>query len=816
MKTLILSLLLLAAAYADTVPLTIEEQLADAESSYQNRNFQKAIEKFTPLLKHFGELEDTPKIADITFKLGRSNRRLGNFKEALELLHRAMNLHTEIGDQKGLGFDLTEIAIAHQRQGDYEEATTWAQKALVVHEQIRNLVGIAKTQEVFALIDYRKGDYEKSLEYFEKAASAARESGDKEVFGVILGNLGQVYWAKGEYPRALEFYKQAGELAVEMNDLNAIATNLANSALVHRAQGNLKQATAELEQSGKIFHQVGNRPLEANNFLNLGSLQLQFGNYATALDAYRKSLEMAKDLGDKGLESTVLFCIATVEREIGDYDSALTHVQQALALAEKIGAKSQVARCLGSLADISADQGNNRAALEHYKKALQLDREIGQSTIHFRLRQLGNQLAKLGEFDQALENYTEALSFEESNKLTAEAGLTYSVMGFVYRKQNDLVAADLALMKAIDLLQEAGMSDGLWPAFYNKGLVSRDMGKLDESKEWMKKAVELLEGIREGVGLPEQRSSFLEKRLDVYEDLIALLAQMDDRPEAYEYLQRSKSRAFLDLLSEARIDPQAGMDLSQYNEKRRLLAKLIRLNGQIKEEHEKEKTDKAAVRQLEKARNETDQEYVKLLSEIRKQNPRLAEIEHPQILRLSEAQALLDDDTVLLDYFVGKKESMVFAISTNGLQLYRLPNEARLSQQIQELLETLQKPEPVWEATDSAYSRYVKLATALYQQLLKPAEPVWKGKSRVIVAGDGPLNYLPFETLLAEKPDSAKIEFSKLSYFALQCEIQYVPSISAFAAIVQNAREVRDANAKGVHCLCGSTRNKALGKNTGW
>ena len=787
MKTVFVLLLLLA-----TAQQTFEEQLADAESSYKNRNFPEAIEKFAPLLKHFEKSQDTQKIADITFKIGRSNRRLGNFTEALELLHRAMKLHTKIGDQQGLGFDLTEIAIAHQRQGDYEESIRWSQKAMAIHEPIRNLVGIAKTQEVFGLIYYRKGEYEKSLEYFERATSAGRESGDKEVFGIILGNLGQVYWAKGDYTRALESYKKAEELAREVNDLNSIATNLANSALVHWDQGNLKQAATDLERAHEIFRQVGNLPLEATSLLNLGSLQLEFGNYAAALDAYRKSLEMAKNLGDKGLESAVLNSIAMAEREIGNYDSALNHVRRSLALAEEIGEKSLVTEALDSLANISADQGNDRAALEYYRKALQIDREAGlKRKIHVRLLQLGNQFAKLGEFDKALEHYKEAIFIQESNELTAHAGWTFSAIGSVYRKQNHLVEADLALTKAIDRLQDAGMSDRLWPALYNKGLVSRDMGKLVESKEWMKKAVEVIEGIREGVGLPEQRSSYLEKRLDVYEDTIALLVQLGDLPEAYEYLQRSKSRAFLDLLSEARIDPQAGLDSSRYNEKRRLLAKLVRLNRLIKEEHEKEKPNKNVVRQLEKSRSETDQEYVKLLLELRRQNPRLAEIQDPQILQLAEAQALLDDNSVLLDYFVGKKESMVFAISTRGLQLYKLPGEARLNQQIQELLETLQKPEPVWEATDSAYSRYAKIASALYQQILKPAETEWKSKSRIMIAADGSLNYLPFEILLTARTDPAKIDFSKLPYFALHREIQYVPSISAFAAIVQNARESR-------------------------
>src|SRR4030095_3920784 len=167
---------------------------------------------------------------------------------------------------------------------------------------------------------------------------------------------------------------------------------------------------------------------------------------------------------------------------------------------------------------------------------------------------------------------------------------------------------------------------------------------------------------------------------------------------------------------------------------------------------------------LEKSRNDTDQDYTKLLSEIREQNPRFAEIQQPRIFRLSEAQALLDDESVLLDYFIGKKESILFAITAKSFQFYSLLGEQKLNQQIHELLETLQKPEPAWQTTDAAHSRYINLANSLFQEILKPSEPVLKNKIQVIVAADGPLNYLPFETLLTGKTDPAKIDFSTLPY----------------------------------------------------
>jgi CHAT domain-containing protein/Flp pilus assembly protein TadD len=780
-------LLLFGTLFVEAAPPTLEEQLSEAESAYANRNFQDAVKKFAPLLKHFQQAEDDQKVADIEFKMGRSNRRLGNYDAAIKLLNDALKLHTKIGDQKGLGFDLTEIGVAHQRQGNYEEALTWSNKAITVHEEIQNFVGIAKTNDTFAQVYYRKGDLDQALLYGEKSLAAAQKGDDREFLGVVYSNLGQTYYNSGDHARALECYKNGREIAEEIHDLNGMATNLANSALVYWDQGELNQAAEDLENAGAIFKEVGNRPLLANNFFNLAYIELEKGNYTKALESFHQAYSMAKKLDDKGLAAAALHGTADVEQELGNYESALLHVEQSLQLSKQIGEKSGESESLLTLGSISSNQGKNRSALEYFKKALQLDREAGyQRTIHMRLRAIGAAYAKMGNLDLAIETMKEAILLEEQSSQKFEMSMSLSVLGSIYRQKKDFDAANAALDQSMELAKDSGNSYYRWSTFYNKGLIARDLGINGEAEDWLKKAVEEIERQRERAGLPEQRSAFLENRLDVYEDLIAFLIRAGKPSDAYQYAQRSKSRSFLDSLSEARIDPQAGMDSKQYNAKRRLLAKLLRLNQQIKKEREQEKPDPNKIQQLTKTQTDIEQEYVRLLSEIRQQNPRFAEIQQPRIYSLTEAQTLLDSQSVLLDYFVGKKESYVFAITGSGYQLYSLPPEIKLNPQVQEILKTLQKPEPVWETTEAAHSHYIKAARNLYAQVLQTSESVWREKKQIIIAADGPLNYLPFETLLTSKVETAKIDFSKLPYFALNHEVQYVPSISAFSAILQN------------------------------
>jgi CHAT domain-containing protein len=69
----------------------------------------------------------------------------------------------------------------------------------------------------------------------------------------------------------------------------------------------------------------------------------------------------------------------------------------------------------------------------------------------------------------------------------------------------------------------------------------------------------------------------------------------------------------------------------------------------------------------------------------------------------------------------------------------------------------------------------------LYNTVLQPIENNIKGK-RLIIVPDGELNYIPFETLITEEPDTnlTPLNLSSLAYLVLQHPISYVYSASQF------------------------------------
>jgi CHAT domain-containing protein len=242
--------------------------------------------------------------------------------------------------------------------------------------------------------------------------------------------------------------------------------------------------------------------------------------------------------------------------------------------------------------------------------------------------------------------------------------------------------------------------------------------------------------------------------------------------EAFEFAQRAKARSFLDMLAEAKIEPDAKVDPVLKHKKKVILAELVSIQKDIESGYEQQNFDRKKAELLSKKRNELDVEYTNLMLEIRKQNPGYAELEYSQPLMLSAAQQMLDGQTILLEYFIGETNSFLFAITNNDVHTYNLPDEKKLTEQILRMRESLQNPKD---------NRYQTISAVLYSELLSPIEDQLDKKIQILIAPDGPLNYLPFECLIG--PKNTQGESVTIPFLALQFDIFYVPSMSVLKAV---------------------------------
>jgi CHAT domain-containing protein len=197
-----------------------------------------------------------------------------------------------------------------------------------------------------------------------------------------------------------------------------------------------------------------------------------------------------------------------------------------------------------------------------------------------------------------------------------------------------------------------------------------------------------------------------------------------------------------------------------------------------------------------------DKQYQEVEERLRQESPGYAALTQPQPLTANEIQQLLDPDTLLLEYSLGKERSYVFAVTAASLSVYELPKREEIERASTSLYGMLSARNAVVRG-ETARSRQVRsanatasLAEALARfsgMVLGPVASQIPGK-HLLVVGDGALQYIPFSALSTPESKSRK------EPLMAEHEIVNLPSASTLAVLRREASH-RDVASKAVMIL---------------
>src|SRR5262249_401946 len=337
----------------------------------------------------------------------------------------------------------------------------------------------------------------------------------------------------------------------------------------------------------------------------------------------------------------------------------------------------------------------------------------------------------------------------------------------------------------LPLAESAGDGDRLTAALHRVARIARDRGDLLQARERIESALQIAESARTKLVSYELRATYfgsVQKFYAFYLDVLMALHRQHPNQGldtlALANNERARARVLLDLLTESRVDIREGVDGQLLESERRLKQQL----NQKAERQAQLFNNKRAEKQLQAIAKEIDgltQQYQDIQSQIRRSSPRYAALTQPAPLGVSAIQALLDADTLLLEYGQGEDHSFLWLVSQTGLSSYELTGQRDLQAKVRRLGEILtarvrsSNKQGAPSAMDKAYWRQ---AADLSRILLGPAAAQLEHKRLLIVAG-GALQYVPFAAL--PTPGSA----GALSPLIVDHEVISLPSISALAAM---------------------------------
>ncbi len=687
-----------------------------------------------------------------------------SLQRQIEQRERALVLWHRLGERGHEAAALYQLGTARGKLHEREKAAEDLHRAAALWRELGVGINEADALNEVGRIDEQLDRREEARQHFETARSRLQERG-----------------ALGLAPSL--------EMDVE-NNLGSVLIDL----------GQPREAVQSLKAALALAQRLGKTDSQANILINLGSAQTDLADRQEALRCYKEGLGLARQAKLDSLEAAALNNLGEFYDSLGEWEKALGYYQQALEIDGFLKERSSMAKTLNNLGLVHQRLGKADLARAAYERSLALahgmaDRALeatGRNNLGF--LDLGEQrpAAALAEARQAL-------------ALAADDGLVEAdarnVMGAAYRALGDLKKARTELETALAISQKRRDGNVQAHVTLNLARVARDRGDLAAALKLTGEAIGLVESLRTRVASPDLRATFLAAKKSYYEFAIdtrmALhLARPGEGHEAaaLQASERARARSLLEILNSSGARLRHGVPAELVDRERRASQEVSvreRRRAKLLGDADDAGTagTAAAVAGIAAADRELNaalEEYQQVDAELRASSPRYAALTQPQPLALPEIQALLDSDTLLLEYSLGDERSYLWAVTPTTLASFTLPPRRQIESLARRFYEKLTAHLESHGRTDAEAA---EAAQELSRAILGPAARLL-GDRRLLVVSDGALQYIPFAALPDPGAPGATSATpaanpARVPYLVLRHEIVSLPSASVLAVIRQ-------------------------------
>ncbi|HEY9707245.1 MAG TPA: tetratricopeptide repeat protein [Oculatellaceae cyanobacterium] len=672
-----------------------------------------------------------------------------------------------------------------------------AQKPAATSQDATRAAAERAFQEGKQLYKQGKADsLRKAIAKYQEALPLYRAVGDKAREALTLNNIGLVYDDLGETQQALDYYNQSLPLARAVSDKATEAVILSNIGAVYDALGEKQKALDYYNQSLPLFRGIDNKAGEARTLNNIGLVYSALGEKQKALDYYNQSLLLKRTLDNKVTEAVTLNNIGRVYDDLGEKQKALDYYNQSLPLFRAVDNKSGESVTLNNIGGVYDKLGEKQKALDYYNQSLPLARAVsdraGQAST---LNNIGKVYSDLGQKQTALEYYNQSLPLARASGDKAREAATFNNIGKVY---NDLGEKQKALEyynQSLPLRRTVGDKAGEALTLYNIASLERDRGNLNEALTQIEAVINIIENLRTKIDSQQLRASYFASVQDYYEFYIDLLMQLHKThpDKGYDALaltmsERARARNLLEILTEANADIRRGVDFKLAQQERtlqqQLNAKEFRKYQLLNSQRGKQETQELnnINKDIEPLLSQLDD----VRSQIRKKNPSYAAITQPGAFTLNLQQIqqqVLDDNTLLLEYSLGKQRSYLWAVTKTSITSYELPKGADIEVAAKAFYEKL-------KSEAGSLDEGMKLS----QMLLAPVASQL-GHKRLLIVSDGALQSIPFAALPIPESsqESSVVGARHVVPLLVNHEIVSLPSASTIAVLRNELKDRKPA-----------------------
>lgn len=714
-------------------------------------------------------------IVSITYGYGEPSVALTQQREAQELAQlwdadaarRSQELYMNAADEwarQRKPTEAVECLIGAARQ-----STALGQKgdALSLLHRAEHLAGGTDDPNLLSILfaelsltSFELGEVRKAESYIRSSLASAEKASQEDSRAFAFYAAGEISYFRNDSRKATEHYRHALEINQRIGDQRSLARTLISIGWVDFGMLNFDQALANFEHACTAAGSAGDRKGQAMALKGIGTVHNAVNNKQSALKFYFSALDLFPDGLDASEKATIHNGIASVFEHFGNQEGAIASRETALALFEQDSYVFGQYVTLGSL-------GLHYLAVGNLDKAENaLNRSLAMAAKGEDRSQLGITLQGIAKLHQRKGNHAGAIAALQDSLKYLHApidrrprSVSYVLLGRVFLDAGQVMEATTAFENASKL--NAIVKDRFLDAeiLYQLGNAELKSGNHAAAEMYFKESVRLTETLSSDSANAQLRRSLISSEFERYHSYIALLmtsskTDHDSNLLALKTLEKGRARAILETLVLANANVAADADPELLAKESALRNRLGHASDRLVDLESMDSKSEETER-LQSEVNSLVAQLEELRAELKQSSPVYTAIKNPPDFDLAEFQgSVLDDDSILLEYFLGDEQSYLWMVGRSEFEVFDLPARKVIEDHVDKLRNLLEsRKRTQGESIDAARRRvveadssYTTVARDLSDILLGPVSERIRGK-RIIIVPDGKLNNLAISSL---------------------------------------------------------------------
>ncbi len=596
----------------------------------------------------------------------------------------------------------------------------------------------------------------------------------------VVNNQGLTAYYRGRWDEARHHWSEAADRFHVLGEIGHEQNSLANLGVLEIETARFDAAIVVFSRVLEILPAGSSRRLRADTLDNRARARIGIGDYLGAQQDFFTALSIHEDIDNVEGQGRSLSGIATSYRALGEPGLARNFYQRALTYRRTANDGRGQFSTLRLLGDVEREAGDDEAALTFHREALEIAVTAeDQAKVKIAIAADLNGSGRFAE-GEATATVAVALADEVGATLTLADALSERAVSRLGLSETTKAVADLEAARSI--YARLGIEERLAWSLYLMARVAVAEDRLSDAIDLTGTAIDYVESLRARLGSHELRGTYLAINRAPYELRIAVAAKQAERSSGEESdrnrrlslttAERARARMMVDLNVEAALDVHKDVEPALRERRDEIYQRLSELRHRRARQTQRAGSD--AINQLLGTRNLVARLRIELQTveaELHRRHPAHAALADPPILDATGIQDMLADDTLLLQYAIGDRQSFVWSVTRDRIALARLPGRSTLEPVVRKAIETLR----VYPSDQVAVRARDQALADLASLILDPITGLDE-RRRLLVVADDFLQYVPFSVLPTPGVDANRSRRLLMSH-----ELAYVSSMSSLA-----------------------------------